>query len=75
MTVARVAFVMYQGTVEGFRRFGLPELRRAGMRGWTLSRDASKLQVKLDKAEQADFLWAENHRSKNESPGTHRPTW
>ena len=45
------------------------------MLGWTLSRDASKLQVKLDKAEQADFLWAENHRSKNESPGTHRPTW
>ena len=58
MDVARVAFVTYAGTVEGFRRFGLPELRRAGMRGWTLALYADRIQDGLDRAEDAETAWS-----------------
>lgn len=66
MAVARLAFVTYAGTVEGFRRFGLPELRRAGMRGWTLASHADRIQDGLDRAEDAETAWSARRWSKAE---------
>lgn len=38
------------GSVGGFRRLALPELRRAAIRGWTITRNKRQIQQALYRA-------------------------
>ncbi|MGI6644086.1 MAG: hypothetical protein ACOX3V_08925 [Bacillota bacterium] len=46
----------YRGTVEGLRRYVLPQLRRAGMRGWTLKKDLDRIRRALAKSSQSEDM-------------------
>lgn len=42
--------ICYQGTVGGFRQLALPELRRAAIRGWTITGNKRQIQHALFRA-------------------------
>lgn len=44
------ARLAYMGTVRGFRRHALPELRRAAIRGWTITGNKRQIQQRLCRA-------------------------
>ncbi len=66
---AKVPSLLYRGTVEGLRRYGLPQLRRAGMRGWTLKRDLGRIQDALAKSWQGDVFWQDDDRLMDRTDG------
>lgn len=45
----------YEGTVSGFRQYALPALRRAAMRGQSISGNSRQIQRELRKAEMKDI--------------------
>jgi len=49
--------IRYEGTVRGFREYGMRELRKAAMRGWSLGDEQQmrRLQRELRKAQIEDL--------------------
>ncbi len=48
--------IWYSGSVRGFARLALPEIRRAAMRGWNLANHSSCIQSLLDSASYRERL-------------------
>ena len=42
--------IKFRGTVQGFRLYALPALRKAAMQGLSLAANAGRIQRELDKA-------------------------
>jgi hypothetical protein len=47
--------ICYEGTVAGFRQYALPAIRKAAMRGQSISGNSRQIQRELRKAEMKDI--------------------
>ena len=49
-----MAAIHYRGTAGGFRRYAIPALRRAAMRGWEIQTHSRRIQIELFRARLLD---------------------